>query len=100
MAERRPLVLIDGELQELPQSDTIPGATASEDLDLYTKRIDFISDALLYKGYADAGTLESASAWRIVKVTIANDDDIVETFADGDVNFDNIWDNRLSLTYT
>lgn len=43
-------------------------------------------------------TATSASSWRIIKYK----SDLSETtkFADGNSNFDNIWDNRASLTYT
>jgi len=51
-----------------------------------------------YLGYADAGSLTSASVWAIKKIDeITNDVSI--TWADGNTNFDNIWDNRLTLTY-
>jgi len=63
-----------------------------------TKRVDVISDSLMYVGEAEPGTLESAAAWRIKK--IAGSEDLVITWADGNNNYDNIWDNRLSLTYS
>lgn len=51
-----------------------------------------------YLGYADAGSLTSASVWGIKKIVeVSNDVSI--TWADGNTNFDNIWDNRLTLTY-
>jgi hypothetical protein len=53
----------------------------------------------MYKGEAAVGSLESAAVWRISKITII-DDDISEVWADGNSNFDNVWDNRLSLSYT
>ncbi len=62
------------------------------------KRVDFVSDVLFYLGEADPGTLESAASWRIKKIDTT--DDIVITWADGNNNYDNIWDNRLSLTYS
>jgi len=93
--ERRPLVLIDGRFQELPLGDTIP----TEEAMLYTKRLDTISDSLMYKAEAAAGSLESAAVWRISRITIISDD-ISETWADGNTNFDNVWDNHLSLSYS
>jgi len=71
-----------------------------EDEVTYAKRVDFITDLLLYRGEAVPGTAESASSWRIRKIVIGNDDDVTETWANGDSLFDKIWDNRLSLTYT
>jgi len=64
-------------------------------------RVDFITDNLLYRGEAPAGTADAASGWRIRKITIgAVDGDVIETWADGNSNYDNVWDNRLSYTYT
>lgn len=66
----------------------------------FAKQINFISDNLLYRGEADPGTLTSASLWRVRKITIdAGDSDITETWANGDSNFDKIWDNHLGFTY-
>jgi hypothetical protein len=51
-----------------------------------------------YLGYADAGSLTSAPLWAIKKIDEVGAD-VSITWADGNTNFDNIWDNRLSLTY-
>ena len=66
-----------------------------------------ISDKLLqvdsvgtttYLGYADAGSLVSGSVWAIKRIVeVAGDVSI--TWADGNNSFDNIWDDRLTLTY-
>ena len=71
----------------------------SEDEKVYSKRTDFITDELLYRGEADPGTLETDSSWRIRKITIALDGDVTEEWADGNANFDNVWADRLALTY-
>ena len=52
-----------------------------------------------YIGEASPGSLTSASAWRIKKLVETGPDSEI-TWADGNSDFDNIWDNRLSLTYT
>ena len=68
---------------------------------LFAFKVDFITDNLLYRGEAIPGTATSAATWRIREITIsAVDGDISTTWADGDSDFDNIWDDRLSLTYT
>jgi hypothetical protein len=51
-----------------------------------------------YLGYASAGSLTSAPLWAIKKIVEVSND-VAITWADGNTNFDNIWDNRLSLTY-
>lgn len=52
-----------------------------------------------YLGYADAGSLTSASVWAIKRI-IETGNDVSITWADGNTDFDNIWDNRLALTYS
>jgi hypothetical protein len=75
-----------------------------------TLALDFINKLLqvdeegntTYIGYADAGTPTNGANWAIKKIVITNtngcDADI--TWADGNTNFDNVWDNRASLTYS
>ena len=58
----------------------------------------------LYIGDALPGTVTSSATWSIKKIVFTEDgggnSDAVTTWADGNSNRDNIWDNRLSLTYT
>lgn len=53
-----------------------------------------------YRGDATPGTVTSAASWRVTRMTLQSDGDIDILFADGNDSFDNIWDNRLSLTYS
>jgi len=71
-----------------------------EDEMTYAKRVDFISDFLLYRGEAVPGTLDSASVWRVRRLTIGVDDDVTEEWADGNSSFDKVWNDRASLTYS
>lgn len=66
----------------------------------YAKRIDFVSDALIYKGEAAVGSLETDPVWRIRKLIIGLDGDVTEVWADGNSNYDNIWTDRLTYTYS
>jgi hypothetical protein len=66
----------------------------------YSTRVDWISDSELYKGEADPGSSESSAVWRIRHIVIGNDDDVTTNWADGDSQFDNIWANRASLSYS
>jgi parallel beta-helix repeat protein len=50
-----------------------------------------------YIGEANPGEVTSAASWRVKRLTNA-DNTIV--WADGDSDFDNIWDNRASLSYS
>jgi len=55
---------------------------------------------VIYKGEAVPGTATSAAAWRVSRITIQSDGDIAILFGNGTSNFTNIWDNRLSLSYS
>ncbi len=52
-----------------------------------------------YVGEASIGTATSSAAWRIKKITYTGSS-LSITWADGDDNFDNVWDNRASLSYS
>lgn len=77
----------------------IQGPPGDEEV-AYSKQVDFISDDEMYIGEAPPGSATSAEAWRIKYVTIASDGDVSVLWADGDANFDNAWDNHLSLVYS
>ena len=105
MAEQRPLVLIGGQLQQLPAGDTVAGATGSGEAELempYNKEVDFddVND-YIYKGYAAVGSAKSAAVWRISRIEFVGvDGDVTERFANNVETFTHIWDNRVSFTYT
>lgn len=52
-----------------------------------------------YVGEAKTGALVSAASWRIQKISKSGSITTI-VWADGDTNFDNIWANRASLTYS
>lgn len=62
----------------------------------FTSRLDQ-GATYTYIGQADPGTLESESAWQIKRMTNSNNTIL---FADGNANFDNVWTNRASLSYS
>lgn len=63
-------------------------------------RYDQVSDTVAYVGKAVAGTAGSSALWQIKKLTLGSDGDVTVEFADGNADFDNIWDNRISLIYS
>jgi hypothetical protein len=71
----------------------------NQESELYTKRVDFITDNLFYKGEAIPGSLESAAVWRISLISIAVDGDISETWSNGTAAFNKVWDDRLTYAY-
>jgi len=62
------------------------------------------SPQIIYKGEAAAGSVTSVAVWRMSRITVTTDvggnDDLATEWADGNTNFDNIWDNRASLSYS
>lgn len=57
----------------------------------------FASNAsLAYYGFAAPGSPTDEGLWRIMRMDHAN---TFLDFADGDDKFDNVWDDRESLTY-
>lgn len=70
--------------------------TFSEDLAI---RIDETSNTVTYFGYAAVGSANSSAVWKIKRMTVSLKITTV-VYADGDTNFDNIWDNRASLSYS
>ena len=76
-----------------------PPGVSEADMD-YERRTDYIDDFTLYKGKAAPGIADSEPFWKITKITISQiDDDVVESWANGDANEDKIWDDRITYTY-
>jgi hypothetical protein len=64
-------------------------------------RIDYDVDSNpIYVGEARPGSASNAARWRIKKLTYSGTNMTVLQFADGNPNFDNVWDNRASLSYS
>lgn len=78
-----------------------PGAPgeAGEEMP-YSKRTDVVSDSLLYRAEALPGAQDDAAVWRIRRIEIGSDGDVIEKWADGNALFDNVWNDRSQLTYT
>jgi len=64
----------------------------------YREAIDSVTSTIQYIGLATIGTLDSAASWQIQRNDFTSGS--IGTWADGNENFDNIWDNRESLTYS
>jgi hypothetical protein len=69
---------------------------------MYNKEVDETLDGYLYIGEALPGAATSSASWRIQRVifTSIEGEDVSIKWADGDALFDNIWDDRLSKTYS
>jgi hypothetical protein len=60
--------------------------------------IDSVTNTVSYLGKAFTGTATNAASWQIKKINEASG--VVITWADGNSDFDNVWDNRESLSYS
>ena len=63
-----------------------------------TVRLDEPGGGITYVGDSVPGTAASEGAWRIKRLTETATLLTIQ-YADGDQDFDNVWDNRASLTY-
>ena len=63
----------------------------------YTTRIVTVG-TLTYIGNAAIGSATSAAVWQIKRLDETSG--LIKLWADGNANFDNIWDNRASLSYS
>jgi hypothetical protein len=62
------------------------------------KRIDDTTENVIYVGTADIGSTTSSAVWKIKKIDSSSG--YVITWADGNADYDNVWDNRASLSYS
>lgn len=89
------------------QADPVTGTDLSADkrgMDVASysaplaKRIDEASATVTYVGYAAIGSSNASAVWQIFKLSVSGAVTSV-TWADSNANFDNVWDDRASLTY-
>ena len=64
---------------------------------LLALKLDEVSATLMYVGEAAAGSATASAVWRIKRIDTTSGIDL--RWADGNIHFDNVWDNRASLTY-
>ena len=75
-------------------------AITQEGDEVLSKRINFVGEDIIYKGEAPVGSLDSSSFWRIRKIIIAADGDVTEIWANGNSNYDKVWNDHLTYTYS
>lgn len=63
-------------------------------------QVDAVTDLLLYIGKAPIGTLTNEAKWQVRKLTLTSLGGVLMQWADGNGDFDNVWDNRASLSYS
>ena len=72
--------------------------TAVEVTSNYTKRFD-IQATVIYIGYASHSSASNTASWQIKKITLSGGLPTALQFADSNEAFDNVWDDRATLTY-
>jgi hypothetical protein len=91
-----------GEITVIARAEALDGVdtvTASIALDGYATRIDEDTPTITYVGKAVPGTATGAGTWQIQRLTDTGSGLTVE-WADGDDEFDNVWDSRGGLSYS
>ena len=77
------------------------GQPVIQEIDDLAVRWDYASSTVRYQGHASPGVTTSGAAWRIKRLTFDSSNRHIATeFADGNANFDNVWDNRATLSYS
>lgn len=62
-------------------------------------RVDEPSSTVTYIGKANVATSNASATWQIFKITVSGTVTSF-TWADGDSNYDNVWNDRASLSYS
>lgn len=99
--------MADGTVIEMAEHGRAGGVSTGQpfkfiDKLIYMTLMDFASGSSpVYIGKAIPATATSSALWQIKKLSYdANGNLSSIKLADGDTNFDNIWDNRSSLSYS
>lgn len=61
--------------------------------------IDEVNTNLTYIGFAKIGSATSAAVWQIFRVQKTGSTTLIQ-YADGNENYDNVFDDRASLSYS
>lgn len=69
--------------------------------ELKAMRFDEASATVWYWGFAELETASpSMPVWQIRRITVGPGANLVVAYADGDAEFDNVWNSRASLSYS
>jgi len=76
-------------------------AVATESTSRYVTQLDYDSDNnLIYLGIAKIGEATSAAGWQVRRLTWTSGNLTAIEWADGDFEFDNVWDDRTTGSYS
>ena len=66
--------------------------------DLKARKVDTVSASLIYVGLAAPGAAASSAVWQIKKISITGA--VLEiSWADGNAEYANVWNDRAGLSY-
>lgn len=94
----------DGDVINYSEHGRVGGVSTSQGFK-FTRGVDEISyideasSTITYIGKAAIGTATSAASWQIQKILVSGTVTSI-TYAGGTDNYDQIWDNRASLSYS
>jgi hypothetical protein len=89
----------DKELSKFRGADSeIKVAVTDETIPLYVA-IDEVNKNLSYIGKSVIGSSQASAVWQISRLQTTGNVTLLQ-YADGDDSFNNIWNNRASLTYS
>jgi hypothetical protein len=91
-----PKVRTNGESVNQQETDQLGNLQTTQGT--FATRVDEASGTVTYVGQAPTGTATSAALWQIQKIDTSSGTAV--TWADGDAGFDNVWDDRATLTYS
>lgn len=89
----------DKELAKFRGPDSEIKVAITDESTLYYVAIDEVSKNLSYIGKAVIASSQSSAVWQITRLQTTGNITLLQ-YADGDNSFDNIWNNRASLTYS
>lgn len=81
--------------------DTAIDSAAGDNISIgntWKKAIDQASASVTYIGLATPGSALSAATWQIKRITVTGTQTVIE-YANSNLNFSSIWNNRASLSY-
>jgi hypothetical protein len=89
----------DNQVTIIAQLDDVLTALNSDTEDKrLTVRLDEVSDTLFYVGKALIGKVNSDANWLIIRYTTVGNV-LMSEYANGSEAFDQVWNNRATLTY-
>ena len=89
----------NAQLFEIQSLQILPAVLTVDANNVEKLRVDVPVAGTTYEGYALPGTLNGTPAWKIKKIVVAGAL-TTTTYASGDSNFDKIWDDRATYTYS